>query len=43
MARRIGHDSARTRYVVDRNPAKQPDPPTNEMNVVNEPAQAVGI
>jgi single-strand DNA-binding protein len=43
VARRIGHDCARTRYVVDRNPAKQPDPPTNDMTVVNEPAPAVGI
>jgi len=43
VARQIGHDCARTRYVVDRNPAKQPDPPTNEMNVVNEPAQVAGI
>ena len=43
VARRIGHDCARTRYVVDRTPAKQPDPPTNDMTVVNEPAQAVGI
>ena len=43
VARRIGHDCARTRYVVDRNPAKQPDPPTNEMNVVNGPAQAVSF
>lgn len=43
VARRIGHDCARTRYVVDRNPAQQPDPPTNEMTVVNEPAQAVGL
>ena len=43
VAQQIGHDCAHTRYVVDRNPAKQPDPPTNEMNVVNEPAQAIGI
>jgi len=43
VARRIGHDCARTRYVVDRTPARQPDPPTNDMTVVNEPASAVGI
>jgi single-strand DNA-binding protein len=43
VARRIGHDCVRTRYVVDRTPTKQPDLPTNEMNVVNEPQQAVGI
>ncbi len=43
VARRIGHDCARTRYVVDRTPAQQPEPPTNELTVVNEPRQAVGI
>lgn len=43
IARGIGHDCARTRYVVDRNLAEQPDPPTNEMTVVNGPAQAAGI
>jgi hypothetical protein len=43
VARRIGHDWARTRYVVDRTPAKQPDPPSNEMTVVNETAPAVSI
>ncbi len=32
-----------TRYVVDRTPAKQPDPPSNEMTVVNETAPAVSI
>ena len=43
VARRSGHDCARTRYVVDRTPSQLPDPPTNEMTVVNEPAQAVGL
>lgn len=43
VARRIGHDCARTRYVVDRTPAKQPDPPNNELTVVNEPTQAVSL
>ena len=31
------------RRIVDRNPAKQPDPPTNELTVVNEPARAASI
>lgn len=43
VARRIGHDCARTRYVVDRTPAHQPNPPTNELTVVNEPARAASI
>ena len=43
VARRIGHDCARTRYVVDRTPAQQPDPPTNELTVVNEPARVASI
>lgn len=43
VARRIGHDTARTRYSVDRTPAKQPEPPTDQMSVVNEPARAVGL
>lgn len=30
VARRIGHDTVRTRYEVDRTPSKQPDPPTGE-------------
>lgn len=40
VGRRIGHDCARTRYVVDRAPA-QPDPPNGELTLVNEPAQSV--
>jgi hypothetical protein len=43
VARRIGHDCARTRYIVDRTPAQQPDPPNGELNLVNEPAQSVSI
>lgn len=30
VARRIGHDCARTRYVVDRNPAKQATRPSDQ-------------
>ena len=37
VARRIGHDCARTRYVVDRTPAQQPDPPTNELRWSTSP------
>jgi single-strand DNA-binding protein len=41
VARRIGHDAMRTRYVVDRNPSRQPDPPSETVN--RESAQAVVI
>lgn len=43
VARRIGHDCARTRYVVDRTPARQPAPPTGGLTVVDEPAPAAGL
>jgi single-strand DNA-binding protein len=43
VARRIGHDCAWTRYVVDRTPAKQPEPPRNEMTVVNDSARAASL
>lgn len=43
VARRIGHDCAWTRYVVDRTPAKQPEPPSNEMTAVNDPARAASL
>ena len=43
VARRIGHDCARTRYVVDRTPATQPDPPAGELTVVNQPPQSVSL
>lgn len=39
IARRIGHDCARTRYTVDRAPSQQPEPPSDQMSVVNEPAR----
>lgn len=43
VARRMGHDCARTRYVVDRAPSQQPDPANNELTLADEPATAVGI
>jgi single-strand DNA-binding protein len=43
IARRIGHDLARTKYEVDRTPARQPDPPNADLSATNEPAQAVGL
>lgn len=43
VARRIGHDCVRTRYVVDRGPGKQPDPPSTETVAGKKPAEAVGI
>ena len=43
VARRIGHDCAWTRYVVDRTTAKQPEPPNNEMTVVNESTRAASL
>jgi len=43
VARRIGHDVARTRYDVDRSPSRQPDPPGADLSVAKEPAPAVGL
>lgn len=45
VARRIGHDTARTRYTVDRAPSHQPDPPSDQMAVTNAaaPAPVVGL
>ena len=43
VARRIGHDCAWTRYVVDRTPTTQPEAPHNEMTVVNEPTPAISL
>jgi single-strand DNA-binding protein len=43
VARRIGHDCARTHYVVDRTPAKEPAPPNNDRTAINEPSPAAGI
>jgi len=43
VARRVGHDVARTRYDVDRSPARQPDPPSAGPSVTKEPAPVVGV
>lgn len=43
VARRIGHDVARTRYDVDRSPSRQPDPPGADLSGAKEPAPAVGL
>jgi single-strand DNA-binding protein len=43
VARHIGHDVARTKYDVDRAPARQPDPPSADLSVVTEPARVVGL
>lgn len=43
VARRIGHDCARTRYVVDRVPERQLEAPSADLSVVKEPNQAVGL
>ena len=43
VARRIGHDLARTRYEVDRTPSRQLDPPTADLSVAKEPAKVVGL
>lgn len=42
VARRIGHDCARTRYEVDRSPSHEPDPPTAQMTATAA-ADAVGL
>ncbi|GAA2074636.1 single-stranded DNA-binding protein [Aeromicrobium tamlense] len=42
VARRIGHDCARTRYSVDRSPTHQPDPPADPMTVTDT-STAVGL
>jgi single-strand DNA-binding protein len=39
VARRIGHDAARTRYAVDRSPSRQPDPPSADLPAAKNPAQ----
>ena len=41
-ARRIGHDCLRTRYVMDRGPAKPPERRVREVAVSDEPSVAVG-
>ena len=44
VARRLGHDMARTRYEVDRTPARQPEPPGADLSAAaKEPAQGVGL
>jgi single-stranded DNA-binding protein len=43
VARRIGHDLARTRYQVDRTPSRQPEPPSADLPGGTEPAQVVGL
>ena len=43
VARRIGHDVARTKYDVDRTPSRQLDPPSADLTVAKEPAQVVGL
>lgn len=42
VARRIGHDCARTRYVVDRAPERQPEALSTDLSVA-KPTQAVGL
>lgn len=43
VARRVGHDLARTRYDVDRSPTRQPDPPSADLSVAKEPTPVVGL
>jgi single-stranded DNA-binding protein len=44
VARRIGHDAARTKYEIDRTPSLQPDPPGADLPVAaKETAQVVGL
>jgi single-stranded DNA-binding protein len=44
VARRIGHDAARTKYEIDRTPSRQPDPPGADLPVAaKETAQVVGL
>lgn len=43
VARRVGHDVARTRYDVDRSPLRQPDPPSADLSAAKEPAPIVGL
>jgi single-strand DNA-binding protein len=43
VARRIGHDTARTRYDVERSPAREPDPPGQQPAAAHQSAQAVGL
>lgn len=43
VARRIGHDVARTKYEVDRTPSRQPDPLSADLTAAKKPAQVVGL
>jgi single-stranded DNA-binding protein len=43
VARRIGHDLARTNYDVDRTPSRQIDPPGADLPLAKEPAKVVGL
>ena len=43
VARRIGHDTARTRYNVDRAPSRQPDSPSAHVAAHREPAPTVAL
>lgn len=43
VARRIGHDTARTHYQVDRTPARASDPPGQPPSAPQEPVEAVGL
>ena len=43
VARRIGHDLARTKYDVDRTPSRQPEPPAADLSMAKESAQVVGL
>lgn len=43
VARRIGHDCARTPYTVERTPTPQPDPHSDQLTVANSPAQVAGL
>ena len=44
VARRLGHDMARTRYEVDRTPAHQAEPPGADLSAAaKEPARGVGL
>ena len=43
VARRIGHDLARTKYDVDRTPSRQPEPPGADLSMAKESAQVVGL
>jgi len=43
VARRVGHDTARTRYDVDRSPSRQPEPPGDQIAARHEPVPAIGL